>query len=122
MSFWDNITKDLQKEFKAGMAFIKESTSVMKKKAKKASKEMQRHFKLLELKTKVQDQMAGLGGRIYELRTKTANPMKDKKVISIMNRIRKLEVQIGKLEKQAKSAVRKKTAKKTKTQKATSRG
>jgi hypothetical protein len=117
MSFWENIAKDLQKEFKAGMAFLKESTSVMKKKAKKASKEMQRHFKLLELKTKVQEQMAGLGGRIYELSTKSVNPMKDKKVVSFINRVRKLESQIGKLEKQSKASVKKTISKKPKAQK-----
>ena len=101
MNLWDKIKRDLQKELKAGIAFIKEGTAVIKKKAKEFTKEEARRYKIIELKTKVQEQMAGLGGRIYDLGLKDKNPLQDKKVIASFYRIKKLEIQITKLEKQS---------------------
>ncbi len=57
---------------------------------------------------KVQDEFAKLGGQIYDLTTKKSkNPLTNRKVISIINRIKKLETQITKLEmKKGKKATR----------------
>ena len=112
MSFWQKIKKDLEKEMKAGLAFLREGTAVMKKKAKEVSSEGKRHIKMIELQTTVRDLMAGLGGRVYDLSLKEDDPMKDKQVASMLSRIRRLEVQISKLEKNEK-----KPSKKVKAQK-----
>jgi hypothetical protein len=55
--------------------------------------------------------MAGLGGRVYDLSLKKDNPMKDKKVISLLSQIRRLETQISKLEKKEKTPSKKVKAK-----------
>lgn len=111
MSFWQKVQKDLEKEIKAGLAFFREGTAVMKKKAKEVSSEGKRHIRMLELKTKVQDLMAGLGGRVYDLSLKKEDAMKDKKVISLLSQIRRLETQISKLEKNEKTPSKKVKAK-----------
>ena len=114
MSFWQTIKKDLEKEIKAGLAFFREGTAVMKKKAKEVSSEGKRHIRMIELKRKVHELMAGLGGRVYDLSVTAKDPMKDKKVLSLLARIRRLETQISKLEKD-----KKKPSKTAKTQKVT---
>jgi hypothetical protein len=107
MNLLNKIKRDLQKELKASIAFIKEGTAVIRKKAKEMTKEELRRYKIIELKTKVKEQMAGLGGRIYDLGLNYKNPMQDKKVIALFNRIKKLEMQTTKLEKQSKTSVKK---------------
>ena len=111
MDLWQKISQDLQKEFRAGIAFIKGSTEALKKQAKKLSQEEKRHFDIIELKKKIHEQMAGLGGKVYELSSKKKNPLTDKSVTAYLGRIKKLEARINKLEKPPKKKAAKKTTK-----------
>ena len=111
MDLWQKISQDLQKEFRAGIAFIKGSTEAMKKRAKKLSQEEKRHFDIIELKKKIHEQMAGLGGKVYELASKKKNPLTDKSVTAYLGRIKKLEARIIKLEKPPQKKAAKKTTK-----------
>jgi len=110
MNFWEKVEKDLQKEIKAGIAFLKESTAVIRKKAEEVSKEGKRRQVIFQLKTNVRHEIAELGGRVYDLITTQDFPVKDKRVKAIAARIKKLETQLTKLEGKGKT---KGTAKKT---------
>ncbi|MEW6417667.1 MAG: hypothetical protein AB1480_06055 [Nitrospirota bacterium] len=98
MDFWEKVKKDLQKEIKAGIAFIKEGAATMKKKTEELTEEGKRQYKIFELKIKVQKEIAELGGKVYDLSSKIKNPMLDKKVKAIVARVKRLEAQILKLE------------------------
>lgn len=98
MTFWEKIRRDLKKGFKEGLEAVKEGAAVVKGKAEDIAEEGKRRYRIFELKTKVQKEIADLGGRIYDLSPKVKNPMLDNKVKAIMNRIKKVEAQITKLE------------------------
>jgi uncharacterized protein YlxW (UPF0749 family) len=98
MDFWQKVKKDLQKEIKASIAFIRESTAVVKKKTEELTEEGKKQYKIFELKTKVQKEITELGGRVYDLSSRIKNPMLDTKVKAILARIKKLESQVAKLE------------------------
>ncbi|MBF0506670.1 MAG: hypothetical protein HQL09_07530 [Nitrospirae bacterium] len=116
MNFWEKVKRDLQKGVDGGIAFVKEGASVVMKKAEELTDEGKKRYILYELQSKVQKQIAELGGQVYDLSAKTRNPMLDSKVKDIVARIRRLESEILKLEgKQApakKSPVKKAAAKK----------
>ena len=98
MNFWEKVEKDLQKEIKAGIAFLKESTAVIRKKAEELSEEGKRRQVIFQLKTNVRHEIAELGGRVYDLITTQDFPVKDKRVKAIAARIKKLETRLTKLE------------------------
>lgn len=131
MSFWTKIKKDIQKGFQDGILLVKEGAAVVKEKAEVMTEEGKKRYKLYALKAKVQKEISDLGGKIYELSSRMRNPMGDKKVKDIIGKIKKLEMQILKIEgkeKEAKKAPARKTAskkvtakKKTTTRKTTTR-
>lgn len=91
MSFWDKINADMQKSFKEGLEIIR-------KKAEILTEEGKNKFKIFDLKSKLQKQMADFGKMVYNLSAITDNPMKDPKVQAALDKIRKVEEQIIKLE------------------------
>ncbi len=125
MNFWEKVKRDLQKGMDESIAFVKEGAAVVMKKAEELTDEGKKRYILYELKSKVQKQIAELGGQVYDLSSKTKNPMLDSKVKDIVARIRRLETEILKLEgKQSpvkKSPVKKAGAKKTAVRKAPAR-
>jgi len=98
MTFWQKVEKDLQKEIRAGIAFLKQSTAVVKKKAEELSEEAKRRQAAFQLKTDVRHQIAELGGRVYDLISTEKFPVQDKSLKAIAARIKKLETQLQKLE------------------------
>ena len=106
MNLLDKIKKDLEKELKASIAFIKEGTAVLRKKSREVSREEEKRYKINELKTKVQEEMAGLGGRMYELSLNNKNPQEDKRVTAFLKRIKSLDTQISRLEKQPRASAK----------------
>ncbi len=116
MNFWEKVKKDLQKGIKEGITFVKEGATVVKEKAEELTEEAKRQYKTFDLKTKVQKEIAELGGKVYDLSAKVKNPMLDSKVKATVARIKKLEALITRLEGKAKPQ-----AKKTATKKGTSR-
>ena len=107
MSFWDKVKQNIQSGFKEGAYYVKKGVIIAKKKAKKFTKEGQRRLKLYELHSKVQKEMTELGGRIYDLTSEKKNPMLDRKVKAIMNRIENLEEKIARLEGAIKKRIKK---------------
>ncbi len=114
MNFWEKVQKDLKKELKAGIAFIKESSAFAKKKVDELSKEGKKKLHLLELKSKVKEGMTELGGMVYSLHSINKDPMIDKKVKGIISKIKKIEAQIVKLEKKGEESVKKAITRKNK--------
>lgn len=114
MNFWEKVQKDLKKELKAGIAFLKESSAVAKKKVDELSKEGKKKLHLLELKSKVKESMAELGGMVYSIHSIDKDPMINKKVKSIISKIKKFESQIEKLEGKKKLLTKKSVVKSTK--------
>lgn len=119
MSFWDGVKKDLQKGWKEGIEAFKEGAVVVREKAEELTEEGKRRYAVHEIKTKVQKEIADLGGKVYELSSKTGNPLSNKKVQNIIARVNKLETELKRLERKAKIAAAKKTPKKTTTKKTT---
>jgi hypothetical protein len=91
MSFWEKIKKDLQRGVKEGITAVKERATVVKEKMEKLSEEGKRQYRIFALKSKVQKEIADLGGRVYDLSSKIKNPLLDRKVKAIVSRIKKLE-------------------------------
>jgi hypothetical protein len=98
MDFWEMIKKDIQKSVKEGIVKVREGVTVAKAKAEELTKEGKRRIRILELKTKVQREISELGGRVYTISQKSKYLSSDKKVQSIITRIKKLEEKILKLE------------------------
>ena len=98
MSFWEKVKKDLEKGIKEGISFVKEGATVVMEKAEELTEEGKRMYRVFELKTKVQKEIAELGGKVYDLSSKIKNPLVDAKVKANITRIKKLESQIMKLE------------------------
>lgn len=98
MDFWEKVKRDVRKGFKDGIVFIREGVTVVKEKAEELTEEGKKRLKLFDLNTKVQKEMSELGGRVYALDSKNKNPMADKKVKTTIGKIKKLEMQIAKLE------------------------
>jgi hypothetical protein len=118
MNFWAKVSSDLQKGVDEGIAFVKEGAAVVLKKAEELTEEGKKRYIVYELKSKVQKEIAELGGQVYDLSSRMRNPMLDSKVKDIMGRIKRLEAQILKIE--GKQAPAKKVpVKKTATKKAT---
>ncbi|MEW6109497.1 MAG: hypothetical protein AB1632_10075 [Nitrospirota bacterium] len=111
MNFWEKIKKDVQKGVKEGIHIVKEGATTVREKAEELTEEGKRRYKIFDLKTKVQREIAELGGKVYELSPKRKNPLLEGKVKAIIARIKKLESQILKLEGKLKTTVKKKTAK-----------
>jgi len=98
MNSWEKITKDLQKGLKEGVDAVKEGAAIIKKKAEDLSGEAQKQYKIFDLKSKMHTLTSELGGRIYELHSKTKDPLKNKRVQSVISKIKKLEEKLSKLE------------------------
>ncbi len=107
MGFWENVKRDIQKGFKEGIGIVKEGVTVVREKAEELTEEGKRRLKIFDLKTKVQREFAELGGKIYDLSSKMKNPMLDSKVKTVMSRIKKLEMQIARLEGNVKKPLKK---------------
>lgn len=95
----EDVKRDLQK----GLDFVKEGAVAVKVKADELTEECRRQYKLYEHKKNVQKWVTELGGKIYQLSSKAENPLQNPSVQKIILRIKKLESQISKLEKQAKT-------------------
>ena len=124
MNLWEKVKADLQKGLGEGITYVREGAAVVKKKAEEFTEEGKKRYRLYELKTKVRQEISELGGKVYDLSGKLRNPMLDTKVKAIKARIKKLELEINKLEgipanKVKKIASRGKTAKKVAKQKVT---
>jgi len=111
MDFWDKVKTDIQRGIKEGVGLVREGVAVVREKAEELTEEGRKRLRIFELQTKVQKEVTELGGKVYDLKTKVRNPMSDKKVQTIIGRIKKLETQILKLEGSHKAAP-KKTARK----------
>jgi gas vesicle protein len=98
MNSWERITKDLQKGLKEGVDAVKQGAAIIKKRAEDLSGEAQKQYKVFELKSNVHKLTSELGGRIYELHSKTGDPLKNKRVQSVISKIKKLEEKLSKLE------------------------
>lgn len=121
MNFWEKVKKDLEKGLKEGIQVVKESATTVKLKAEELSGEGRKRYRIYEIKTKVQKELSELGGKVYDLTAKKRNPMVDKTVKNIIERVKKLEAQIAKLESKAKTVSRKKPAPKKKPVRRTAR-
>jgi hypothetical protein len=124
MSFWEKIESDIKKNIKEGLDIFKEGSASVSKKIELLTEEGKKKYKVFNLNTKVQDEFTKLGGLIYDLTNKKSkNPTSNKKVTATINRIKKLEAQITKLEMMEKpkpAAKRKKAVKKKATKRKTS--
>jgi len=110
MDFWDKVKKDLQKGFNEGIAVMKEGVGVVKTKAEELTAEGKRQYKIYQLKTKVQNHIAELGGKVYSLSSTAGNPLLDNRVKGLVARIKTLEEQIDILEGKKTTAKAKKPA------------
>jgi hypothetical protein len=98
MGFWDDVSKDLQKSWKEGIAAVRVGATAVRVKAEELTEEGKRRYRIYELKTKVEKEISDLGGRVYDLSRSRKNPLLDTRVKAVIGRIRKLEDGLTKLE------------------------
>jgi hypothetical protein len=99
MGLWDRVKKDIQKGVDESIAAVRKGATVAVEKAEELAEEGKRRYKVFELKMKVQSNFTELGGKVYDLASKSAkSPLLDAKVKAIMAGIKKLEAQIARLE------------------------
>ncbi|MEJ2683811.1 MAG: hypothetical protein P8Z71_05395 [Candidatus Sulfobium sp.] len=98
MGFWDDVSKDLQKSWKEGIAAVKVGATAVRVKAEELTEEGKRRYRAYELKTRVEKEISDLGGRVYDLSGSRKNPLLDTKVKAVIGRIRKLEDRLRVLE------------------------
>jgi hypothetical protein len=99
MGLWDRIQKDVKKGIDEGVAAVRKGATVAVEKAEELADEGKRRYKVFELKMKVQSNFTELGGKVYDLASKSAkSPLLDAKVKSLVAGVKKLEAQIAKLE------------------------
>lgn len=98
MSFWEDVRKDLQKSWKEGLAAVRVGATAVKVKAEELTDEGKRRYHAYELKTRVEKEIADLGGHVYDISGSRRNPLLDPKVKAIIGRIRRLQNQLVKLE------------------------
>ncbi|MDP2168620.1 MAG: hypothetical protein Q8J64_09860 [Thermodesulfovibrionales bacterium] len=111
MGFWENVKKDVQKGLKEGQKELMEGYKAVKVKAGEISEEGKRRYNVFDLKTKVQKEIAELGGAVYGLSAMDRNPLLDAKVKALISKIQKLEAQISRLEAAPNAPAKKKAAK-----------
>lgn len=100
MGLWDGVKKDLRKGLKEGIAVVKQGAAIAVVKAEELAEEGKKKYKIFELKQRIHSNFADLGGRIYDLADqKSAAPLGDKKVKSIISGIKKLEAEIKRIKK-----------------------
>ncbi len=115
MGLWDRVKKDAKKGVDEGVAAVRKGAAVAVEKAEELAEEGKRRYKIFELKQKVQSNFTELGGKVYDLASKGAkSPLLDARVKAAIAGIKKLEVQIVKLEKVSSKKSSKKGARKSK--------
>src|SRR5665647_2124455 len=113
---FDKIRKDLKQGIEEGIAVLKEGAIVVSGKMVKLKAEGKRQYKIFDLKSKIQSQMAELGGRTYDVLDSKKSLVADGKIKAVFVKIKKLEEQLRKLEgsKEIKATSTKKTKPKAK--------
>ena len=117
MSFWDNAKKDFQQSLKESVHLLKEKAIIIKEKADELTEEGKKRYKIFDIQMRIQKEVGELGGRIYDLSSRSGNPLLDKKVKTLIARIKKLESHIIKLKKNKKESTRSKASQKRRTKK-----
>jgi hypothetical protein len=113
-SLFDKIKKDVKKGIEEGIAVVKEGANVLSEKMGELTAEGKRQYKMFALKAKIQSQMTELGGRAYDVLDSKKSPAADSRVKAVYAKIKKLEEQLSKLEREreTKAAAPKKPASK----------
>ncbi len=110
MGFWDTLRKDIRKGIDEGLEAFREGTKALKQKTETMTEEIRNKVKAFEIRQKIQVDLTELGGRVYDLSSdKRKNPLRDEKVIKIIEKIRKAEERIAKLEGKSTGRPRKKS-------------
>lgn len=104
---WEEIGGEVQRGINKGIKAVRKGTAAVKEKAEELTEDAKRQYKIFELKGKVRDWIAELGGKVYELYSTGMNPMDNTNVKLILSRIRKLETQIARLEVKQEPVVKK---------------
>ncbi len=97
MEFWEEVKKDVQKGIKEGMSMVKSGATLAAKKVDELTQEGKKRYQAFDLKTKVHNEIAELGARIYYLNKNEKIMIEDSKAKTIVNKIRKLEEKIADL-------------------------
>src|SRR5208283_3808159 len=101
MNFWEKVQRDLQKGITESIAAVREGAAFVRGKAEELTEEGKKQYSLYNLKSKVQKEISGLGGSVYDLSAKVNNPMSDRKVKATSAPIKKLVTEINKLDAKA---------------------
>jgi hypothetical protein len=118
MSFWENAKKDFQQSLKESVHLLKEKAIIIKEKADELTEEGKKRYKIFDIQMRIQKEVGELGGRIYDLSSRSGNPLLDRKVKTLIARIKKLESLITKLKgKNKKKSTRSKASQKKRTKK-----
>ncbi|HUJ18361.1 MAG TPA: hypothetical protein VL197_10255 [Nitrospirota bacterium] len=111
---WGRLRTDLAKGHTQGLLGITKGAVVPKKRTDLSTEQDKRNYKIISLKLKVHRGISDLGARVYSLMwSRKKNPGLDPRVKDITARIKRYETEIEFMEKDLKSAVRKRMEKAT---------
>ena len=113
---FEKIKKDLKKGIEEGFSALKEGATIVSEKINEVKAEGKRQYKIFDMKSKIHDQMAELGGRVYTVHSDNKSLDEDNKIKALSLKIKKLEWQLHKIEgdKKIKAVSPKKTKQKRK--------
>jgi len=116
---FEKIKKDLKKGIEEGFSALKEGAIIVSEKINEVKAEGKRQYKIFDIKSKIHDQMAELGGRVYNVHSDNKSLDDDNKIKALSLKIKELEWQLHKIEgdKKIKAVSPKKTKAKTKPKK-----
>jgi regulator of replication initiation timing len=95
---FEKIKKDLKKGIEEGFSALKEGATIVSKKINEVKVEGKRQYKIFDMKSKIHDQMAELGGRVYTVHSDNKSLDEDNKIKALSLKIKKLEWQLHKIE------------------------
>lgn len=112
MEFWERVQKDVSKG-------LRDSFEVIRVKASELTDEGRKRYNVYDIKSHIHKHMAELGAALYSMKDSGKDPLASTKISRLINKISKLEEELGVLEpslvkkkKSKKKAVKKKVAKK----------
>jgi hypothetical protein len=95
---FEKIKKDLKKGIEEGFSALKEGAIIVSEKINEVKAEGKRQYRIFDIKSKIHDQMAELGGRVYNVHSDNKSLDEDNKIKALSLKIKKLEWQLHKIE------------------------
>ena len=118
----NKLRKDIEEGIRQGIVYVEKGVALVKEKAEELTDEGKKQYRMYELKTKMQNDIASLGSKVYSLTAAGSVKPVHADVQKLISRIARAESDLAKIEGKAqstkktpakKAAAKKPAAKKT---------